>query len=119
VCTAVLALCATACLAAAAAPAQAGSGDFCSWAPLSPGGACFGGFESSFHEVEGWNSDGKGVGSCAGVYNGGVRGENCVGDGSGFDEVYCTSSCSGKGGDGFVADDGPFDSVFTGWGSWS
>jgi hypothetical protein len=120
------ALAAATCLAAVSAAslsapqaALAGSGDFCSWAPLSPGQACFGGYHGSFIEVEGWNSDGKGVGSCAGVYNGGVVGQACVGDGSGYDEVYCTASCNGRAGDGFVEDHSPYNSVFTGWGWWN
>ena len=106
-------------MAAFGSPAAlAGSGDFCSWASLSPGAACFGGYHGSFVELEGWNSDGKGVGSCVGVYNGGVKGENCVGDASGYDETYCTTSCAGKAGDGFVQDNSPYNSVFTGWASW-
>jgi hypothetical protein len=105
-------------LMCAGTDAFAGSGDFCTYYDLNPGAACYGEYHASNSEVEGWNSDAKGVGSCAGVYNGSVKGEACVGDASGYDEVYCTASCSGKAGDPFVEDNSPYNSVFTGWASW-
>ena len=104
----------------AAPVAQAGSGNFCTSADLNPGKTCYGGeYHGHFYETEGWNSDGKGVGSCVGTDYEYVRGENCVNDGSGYDEVYCTSSCNGTIGYGFVEDNGPYNSVFTGWASWA
>ena len=56
------------------ATASAGSGVFCSWCDLNPGGRVVGNYRGYFYETETWNSDGKGVGSCTGVGTSGPPG---------------------------------------------
>jgi hypothetical protein len=126
--TTLLALLAALCLAiptlvsaAVFAPtaAQAGSGDFCSDYDLNPGVAASCMYEphSHFYEIETWNTDGKGVGSCASAGSGGRACSEAFG--SGYNEAYCKSSCNGQSGEAYVTNNNPtYNSVFTGWAWW-
>jgi hypothetical protein len=98
--------------------AQAGAGNFCEWYTLKPGyvASCMYGPHSYYYEVETWNSDGKGLGSCASVGSGSVC---STAFGSGYNEAYCKSSCRGQSGQGYVGNNNPsYTSVFTGWEWW-
>jgi hypothetical protein len=106
--------------AAAFAPAaQAGSGDFCVDYDLNPGVAASCEYDphSHIYEVETWNTDGKGVGSCASAESGGSVCSAAYG--SGYDEAYCKASCNGQSGRPYVTNHNPqYNSVFTGWDWW-
>lgn len=106
-----------------AVAALANSGDFCRASYLNPGQTCWSGTGYSVEETEGWDSPGGGVGNCNGVGNSGSGawyGSACIGDGSGYDAVYCTSACSGINGDPFVHDHSAFYAdYFTGWAEWA
>lgn len=104
--------------------AMAGSGDFCGPGHLlKPGGECIHQYGNPYKEVETWNTNGEGVGSCAAVGSSdGIEwyGDHCVGDiSSGYDESYCTASCNGEYGYGIVEDNSSYTAYFTGWGDWS
>lgn len=81
------------------------------------------GFHEYYYEVESWNSNGEGVGSCAGVSSELGRfeyGYHCVGDvPSGFDEAYCLKKCEGQSGYGFVKLNSVYASYFTVWVWWA
>jgi hypothetical protein len=101
------------------ATASAGSGVFCSWCDLNPGGRSVGNYRGYFYETETWNSDGKGVGSCSGVGTSGGSYANvaCHGDAGGYNEVYCTG-CNGYRGWWAIMSNNSnhgYNSVFTGW----
>jgi hypothetical protein len=99
--------------------AHAGSGDFCTDTDLNPGesASCMYESHSYFYEVETWNTDGKGVGSCAKVESGGSTCSTAFG--SGYNEAYCKSSCDGGSGRAYVSNNNPsYNSVFTGWAYW-
>lgn len=89
---------------------------------LEPKATCLDGEEGPYiyHEVESWNSTGEGWGSCAEVTVAQeVRGSQCVGNiSSGYDEVYCISKCSGKGGWATVENNSGGEHRFTLWASW-
>jgi hypothetical protein len=107
------------CSAAFAPAAQAGSRDFCSWYDLNPyvTASCEYDPHSHIYEVETWNSDGKGVGSCASAESGGRVCSAAYG--SGYDEAYCKASCNGQSGRPYVTNNNPqYNSVFTGWDWW-
>jgi hypothetical protein len=93
------------------------AGDFCADYDLNPGVACQG-VESlpSIIELEGWNTDGKGVGSCVSVN--GHQGCSPEPLGSGYNESFCRSSCNGQTGHPYVENESPYNSVFTGWAYW-
>jgi hypothetical protein len=125
--TALIAVLAAICLAVPAlggaavfAPvAHAEAGDFCTDYDLNPGdsASCMYDPHSVIYEVETWNTDGKGVGSCASVGGGGEVCSNAYG--SGYDEAYCKASCDGDSGTPYVTNHNPeYNSVFTGWDDW-
>jgi hypothetical protein len=99
--------------------ASAGAGVYCSSCALSVHAHHIGNFRGYFLETETWNSDGKGVGSCAGVGTSGGSYYNvaCHGDASGYNEVYCTG-CNGDTNAYSIMEDNSnhgYSSVFTGW----
>ncbi len=98
-----------------AVPAQAGSGVYCSWCDLNPGGKAVGNYRGYWYETEAWNSDGKGLGSCTGIGNGGGwYSVACHGDASGYNEVY-DAGITGWSGYAMMSDNSPYNSVFSGW----
>ena len=109
-------------------PAFAGAGDFCVADQLAPANTCYGGTDETFTETEGWDSTGDGVGNCNGVANpsnGNFMGHACIGDapgaptGGGYQIIYCTTSCNGEYGPGFVHNhSSSYTDSFTGWGDW-
>ena len=114
---------------AAPAPALAGSRDIegCTDVYLTPSAPfCDNtkGYHEYYYEVESWNTNGEGVGSCAGVGSSlGIEeyGWHCVGEiPSGYDESYCIQKCEGLAGYGFVNDNSSvYASYFTGWVWWA
>lgn len=95
-------------------------GDFCVDHDLNPGeeASCEYDPHSDVIEVETWNTDGKGIGSCASVESGGRVCSTAYG--SGYDEAYCKESCDGQYGRPYVTNHNPqYNSVFTGWDYWA
>jgi hypothetical protein len=110
---------------ASAPPAMAYSSGifgYCNWVYLPAHGSCADyQYHSSFVQVESWNADAAGVGTCAAVGNaaGTVWYDYvCVGNGSGYNAALCHAACSYDAGYGQVGDDSPWGSLFTGWGEW-
>jgi hypothetical protein len=110
---------------ALAPSALAGSGDSsrCRDYVLNPQWQCLDSiYHNTFIEVESWNSDGKYQPTCAvdSTDNQGLDwyGSNCTGDGTKYEDTYCTRTCAGGWGYDDVMDNGPNTSVFTVWGEW-
>jgi hypothetical protein len=102
--------------------ARASTGDFCTAFPLGPAGTCWGPVDAAIEETEGWDATDNGVGNCNGIGLGANYewvAQACIGDGTGYDQVYCTSACGKYRGIGFwpfVHDHSAFYSAnFTGW----
>lgn len=124
--------------AVAASPAYAGSGDLegCTDVLLWPNtpehnkpGEHFCDDEKNpskfrtFYEVETWNSNAEGDGSCAGVTNAlatDFSHEHCVGElpPGNYDEAYCLKKCEGITGYAFVLNNSKYRTYFTVWSWW-
>lgn len=87
---------------------------------LKPEQACQGIYtHSNFIQTESWDSRATGIGSCTGLVLETFVGKECIGDGSGYDEVYCTKKCEKK--DGFIwmqNNNKVYGAYFTVWGQW-
>jgi hypothetical protein len=109
-------------LASSAAAYSSGIYTYCGYVYLPAYNSCADfQYHSSFVQVESWNADAKGVGSCAAVGNasGSVWYDYvCVASGSGYNAALCSASCNWDAGYGQVANDASWGSVFTGWGQW-
>ena len=107
---------------ASSAAAYSGIYAFCGYVYLPSFSSCADyQYHSSFVQVESWNANAKGVGSCAAVGNawGTVWYDYvCVGNGAGYNAALCSASCNWDAGYGQVANDAPWGSMFTGWGQW-
>lgn len=94
--------------------------------PIFCTGSKFGNaYHEYYHEVESWNSNAEGDGSCAGVSKdksaSEVLGEHCTGElplGN-YDESYCIQKCEGWKGWAFVRDNSKWHTYYTLWASWA
>ncbi len=70
-------------------------------------------------ETESWDSRATGIGSCTGLLLETWEGHECIGNGSGYDEVYCTAKCKGETGRLAVQNhSSQYGAYFTVWGQW-
>lgn len=97
--------------------------EFCQGCVLKPGYGVEWYSEHYILEMESWNSDGKGFGSCIASVNSisnQIQGEACSTPvGKGYNEAYCKSACHDKWGYAWVGNNSPYTSVFTGWEDYS
>jgi hypothetical protein len=114
-------------LVPAVALASGGSGDYCSNCALGPSPASYmdPGYHSGISDTESWNTPGNGWGSCTGIYQTSVSlwvAGNCIGNGAGYNEVYCGEGSCYIGtlpGHAIMRNADSAGHYFTGWVQWA